>query len=178
MKKSKICRFFVFLAHNLANFRQNCNLIKKYSLVPILDKMTSQKQQNSNLKPCTASQDLCPNLFLADFYSWFWTFFKLSENRKKDLSAPQTKESDYKCFFFTIKANAEFVRSFERHKIILKVAIENLKSRHFLTLYMVLNMVLILHAYLKTTRMVVLIFFIQIPSNCIDLWSFVVIAYD
>ena len=74
--------------------------------------MTSQKQQNSNLKPCTASQDLCPNLFLADFCSWFWTLFKLSENRKKDLNAPQIKWSDYKWSYLTIKANAKSLECF------------------------------------------------------------------
>ena len=79
--------------------------------------MTLQKQHNSNFKPCTSSQELCPNLFLADFYSWFWTLFKLSENRKKYLSEPQIKLNYYKWSYLTTKANAKVFHCFSNKQI-------------------------------------------------------------
>ena len=57
----------------------------------------------------------------------------------------------------------------ESHKLILKVASKNFKKRHFLTLNLVMNLVMVMHAHLTTSKMVLFIYFIQILSNRIDL---------
>ena len=87
-------------------------LSKQYLFGHKLDKMSSQKQNNSKLKPCTASQDLCPNIFLADLYRWFWTLFKLSENCQKHLSATQIKWNDFRWSYITIKVKTESFECF------------------------------------------------------------------
>ena len=55
---------------------------------------------------------------------------------------------------------------------------QKLKNRLILTLNLVLNEVMILQAYLETSKIVLLIILIQVLSNMIDMWSVVIIAHQ